>query len=564
MKYHNNAIKFTCKVANMSIISGSYTINSYYVTSGQDPKRKIYNGKVSSMMYPNLVLSFSVGRKGSESTANWFNSKVPYLKTTFGHSAGKLNFAFVGSLKLFFLDGSVYTFNDIALAQGHAGTSNNWWFGGATCVNIRDNKVDCTGTDSSGKKCYFVFERGGLWNSVNEIEIIKIRKGYDNSGLNTSWMNNILDDSLPLRDLTIPGTHDSGTKDVLNIGGARCQNFDIEKQLKDGIRFFDIRLKTDRELLSLYHGPMPCNLGFGQVLVWCRDFLEANPSETILMSVKEESGYIWNNFRNYMSAFLGLFIHSSLITTIGESRGKIVLFRRFNDKGLGVNWFGNGLKGDAWVDNDEFIINYSQEYCIYDKYKLSDTKEKMKELEVILHNSNRTQDINNRKKLYVNFSSIAYNYYFVNARTPFQYAWGGNGVDPAINPSLISFLENNPGTNRWGIVILDFYNREGENNKLVDLLIASNKDKRRNKEDDDFIKTYDAEKTYFVNLNNPNLLGGLHHEIHRGSCKYLPYPVNRYLLGVHENAESALKYAKEIVNADVDGCYYCCNEVHKK
>ena len=562
MTYRDNEVYFTCNATGMSLVGGSYTIDSFFVTAGQDPNGKIANGKVFAMG-TNRKFRFSVGRKKSASTANWFNAKVAALYTTFGHKAERLNFAFTGRLVLWFFDGTVYTFDDISFAQGNAVFSNNWWFGGTSCRNIGDNKVDCIGMDVSGKKCNFVFLRGG--NGANEITITQIRKQYNNSGRYTGWMGQLEDDSLPLRDLTIPGTHDSGTKHASSAFGARCQNFDIEEQLKDGIRFLDIRLQNNRDMLDLCHGNIlgiytsSCYVSFGQVLVWCRDFLEANPGETILMSVKKEFGSdITDNFNNYLDGYKDLFLNTAMIPTLGMARGKIVLLKRFRFAKFGVDWFGDG---GTWLDNDEFYITtaYGQQFRIFDKYKLSDTHEKWAQLEAILHDATRTADADNRKIFYTIFVSIA----FSGIRTPYQYAWGGNGVNPAMNPSLIRFLESNPGTNKWGTVILDFYSDEGARNELVKMLIESNHGKVRNSEDMEEIIDYTVGCEYFVNLN-PNLPDGLHHEIHRYDCKYLPALRNRHSLGFHLTFDSVIEEARKVVNADVDGCYHCCKEIHTK
>jgi len=44
------------------------------------------------------------------------------------------------------------------------------------------------------------------------------------------------------------------------------------------------------------------------------------------------------------------------------------------------------------------------------------------------------------------------------------------------NTSVITFLSENPGLNRWSVIMLDYYNKHGEygENDLVELIIASN------------------------------------------------------------------------------------------
>lgn len=60
------------------------------------------------------------------------------------------------------------------------------------------------------------------------------------------------------------------------------------------------------------------------------------------------------------------------------------------------------------------------------------------------------------------YSSIS----FRGAQTPFNYAWGGNGVDPFMNDQLNTILNNyvrdtRSTTYRLGIVPMDYYNKHG-------------------------------------------------------------------------------------------------------
>lgn len=93
-------------------------------------------------------------------------------------------------------------------------------------------------------------------------------------------------DGTPLQRLTIPGTHDSGAR----FGGpwSECQNTTIAQQLDSGIRFLDVRCRVTGGSFAIHHGVSYQNMMFGDVLVACRDFLAAHPSETVLMRVKQE------------------------------------------------------------------------------------------------------------------------------------------------------------------------------------------------------------------------------------------------------------------------------------
>lgn len=173
MTYHDNEVCLSLG-KGYSLISGSYTVNSFAVTNGQDPNGHIHTGLVATCN-SNGKLSFSVGRKGSSEVAAWFNANIPASQNTFNHTAGDLNFAFLGTLSLTITGGvlgdnkETYTFSDVSFAQGHSGASNNWWFGGQHCSYIQADQVTCPGTSSTGASISFVFLRGG--NGVNVVGV---------------------------------------------------------------------------------------------------------------------------------------------------------------------------------------------------------------------------------------------------------------------------------------------------------------------------------------------------------------------------------------------------------
>lgn len=53
------------------------------------------------------------------------------------------------------------------------------------------------------------------------------------------------------------------------------------------------------------------------------------------------------------------------------------------------------------------------------------------------------------------------------------------------------------------------------------------------------------------------------HEVHTGSCNWLPAPENRQYLGAFDNCTDAVREAKKYYS-DVDGCAYCCPACHKR
>ncbi|MFI1660541.1 phosphatidylinositol-specific phospholipase C [Streptomyces sp. NPDC020472] len=164
-----------------------------------------------------------------------------------------------------------------------------------------------------------------------------------------AWMGT-QGDGTDLRRLTIPGTHDSGAR----YGGpwSECQNTTIAQQLDSGVRFLDVRCRVTGGSFAIHHGASYQNMMFGDVLVACRDFLAAHPSETVLMRVKQEySEESDATFRAVFDDYLdrrgwrSLFRIGNTLPLLGEARGRVVLLA---DNG--------GLPGLRWADPAVFSV----------------------------------------------------------------------------------------------------------------------------------------------------------------------------------------------------------------
>lgn len=57
-----------------------------------------------------------------------------------------------------------------------------------------------------------------------------------------NWMSGIKDDTA-ISDISMPGTHDSGTQNVDLPIWSKTQNLSISEQLNIGVRYFDLRLE---------------------------------------------------------------------------------------------------------------------------------------------------------------------------------------------------------------------------------------------------------------------------------------------------------------------------------
>ncbi|KAL8828747.1 MAG: hypothetical protein Q9170_006468 [Blastenia crenularia] len=206
----------------------------------------------------------------------------------------------------------------------------------------------------------------------------------------SSWMRSLRDDT-PLSALSIPGTHNSPTCHRA-LPSVRCQATSPPEQLDNGVRFFDIRVQPEAPLdatkdgLILVHGVFPISLTGNKYL---RDllkevytFLERNPSETVIMSIKREGTGDANDaqlsriLRDHYASDPARWFTAPRIPYLGEARGKIVLIRRFSlDDSLKSEWGGAGWGIDAenWADNTPNATCPSGDICVQDFYEVLET-----------------------------------------------------------------------------------------------------------------------------------------------------------------------------------------------
>jgi hypothetical protein len=79
-------------------------------------------------------ITVKAGRQGTPGVASWFQQQVKSGQTLACDSAGTypndLNFAVQGTLTMGSIDASQITCDNIIIAQGNFGSTNNWWMGG--------------------------------------------------------------------------------------------------------------------------------------------------------------------------------------------------------------------------------------------------------------------------------------------------------------------------------------------------------------------------------------------------------------------------------------------------
>lgn len=169
-----------------------------------------------------------------------------------------------------------------------------------------------------------------------------------------------LPDETSLSSLCVPGTHETLAR--FGFPQAQCQTVQgtVSAQLRAGIRFMDIRLiakpspdvKDEKdETLYAYHGKVDERITFDEVLEQVWDFLDGDGSdETLVMSIKSEAlmrPMQERLQRHYIAPTRDRWWLESRVPTLGEARGKIILFSRFGNAGEP----DLGLHPPVWPDN---------------------------------------------------------------------------------------------------------------------------------------------------------------------------------------------------------------------
>lgn len=166
-----------------------------------------------------------------------------------------------------------------------------------------------------------------------------------------SWMAAI-PDHVNVSSLSIPGTHDTMTYGMPDNIWLQCQNNNLSTQLQAGLRYFDIRGRLVNDTIGIYHSIGYTGFTFTDVVHDMFEFLEENPSETIIMRLKEEGkpvGEARESNKTFEEVFNGfrftnpdtaagfekhLFqpespTEADFLPTLGAVRGKILLLENF-------------------------------------------------------------------------------------------------------------------------------------------------------------------------------------------------------------------------------------------
>ncbi|MFL4909038.1 phosphatidylinositol-specific phospholipase C domain-containing protein [Streptomyces sp. MMS24-I2-30] len=266
------------------------------------------------------------------------------------------------------------------------------------------------------------------------------------SPANRTWMSGV-PDATSLAWLSVPGTHDSlalcgqaddpageGNCEAVTTSITKTQEFHgfsaetLTTQLNAGIRSLDIRVRVNKDdsglQFTIHHGVYYQWANFTDVLTRIRDFLDANPGETVLLNLKAEctgeslscedaDGYATDEWRkkifdSYLqgvaytgdgdrskpaTAWKDLFWGPSVTgrdqagtPTLGEVRGKIVLLG-FRGTGGGIyGGYGLGQLYPAGGSYDEYVQD------AYEVGSISDIDDKWEKVRAHLRRTNGVWD----------------------------------------------------------------------------------------------------------------------------------------------------------------------------
>ena len=199
-----------------------------------------------------------------------------------------------------------------------------------------------------------------------------------------SWMEHISDDAY-LSEITIPGTHNSGARNISLGYSKRCQDTSISEQLNNGYRYLDLKVAMDEtengNRIKLVNGTSNCYASgefFSDYLYFddvCQDiykFLQEHSTETVIVSIKiEDSEHYVADVENLLvdeiQANHDYWYTEEEIPTLGDVRGRAVLASRYEDKAatgvVGINMI--------WTEHDNKVpADIPYELFVYDDYRV--------------------------------------------------------------------------------------------------------------------------------------------------------------------------------------------------
>ncbi|KUI65251.1 1-phosphatidylinositol phosphodiesterase [Cytospora mali] len=333
------------------------------------------------------------------------------------------------------------------------------------------------------------------------------------NGTLASWMSKYPDDT-PLALMNIPGTHDSATWNYTEATQAalanvtagdgeltyppelfRCQSASIMASLNAGVRFFDLRFALDPTgtKLVFWHSQalMSETATVDDIVAAFYYWLDMHSSETVILSFQYEGSTTVNaTFDSTVQLMLFDILNSTtaaqyieqthdVLPTLGNARGKVVLFKRFDLDQLPDEYQealpGLHLSPSLWTDDSKNITltyntvlkltAYAEDYYEpddlgYDSSVAANIAAKVNA--TITHLQMATSEyFNHADNLFITYASGEHILTWPESVTPQIMAVGDDnsstplgGVNQQIDPVLKGFRGQ-----RMGIVVVDFWDQ---------------------------------------------------------------------------------------------------------
>ena len=463
-RYHSD--RFALNINGCDLVQGedgsygSFTIEDGFITPGQDSDNRLTKG-TTFYLDKNGTFSLQAGHKSNFRAGNWLKKELAIDEIAQRWYPEMLHYVVKGKLTLY-LRGRIFgskkpvkmELDNVCFSHGKE-TKNFMLMGIKGFKSKSTYSID--GRVQLNDKTFRVYIEQQKRNHEADVFISRIYRS------NANWMERI-DGQKGIGRLSIPGTHDSGTSSLQEtaalVDASHTQNFSMTDQLYDGIRAFDIRLKSDMH----YGHTFKCRDRFDSTMVAWDHFLDEHPSECIVAMVGSDEGGKWsdemkNNFNELIRRYSHRFVEKfDAATPLDDVRGKILVIRRQDECP-----FGKLLRFE-----DNAVFDYDG-FHVEDVYKEHKTYKKIK---IVEQNIREAYENDDPQKWYVTFNSIAWS---PRRHIPYNYAWGGKAknIRKPMNKSLREIIELK-GYSNFGMVFLDFYNDHGENPQVVNSIIDSN------------------------------------------------------------------------------------------
>ncbi|KAL5600994.1 hypothetical protein BROUX41_005825 [Berkeleyomyces rouxiae] len=282
-----------------------------------------------------------------------------------------------------------------------------------------------------------------------------------------NWMESV-PGQYQLGALSIPGTHNSMTYSMYFDEDRQCQNTPLSSQLNAGIRYLDITGRTqrgsdadpDRNIIQVYHKNVDTGNSLDSVLGDIFNFLQANPSEAIIMRLEKDNDapsdapifedvleeYLFydtemgQRARDYLYRTNGR--NGYELPTLGDLRGKLLILQDFYTK-------KRGLFGVPWDSSKISVVDWKLTFAGFGKDKKWSS----------ISDGITAAEKEKKNKLHVTHVSLSH------GPPPYK---GAGGPRSGMNDRLGNYLGYD-NAKRVGILVMDF---PGE--VLVDQIIGLN------------------------------------------------------------------------------------------